>query len=102
MANQLSLLKKKIEDTPEGICTRSQEQKQELVKRADFNRYFRLRGRKNIKRWLKVDDSEFYERIRLFFSYSLALAGIFIIFIVNNGNIFTDGRRYRKQPRIEM
>ena len=24
------------------------------------------------------------------------------LFIVNNGNILTDGRRYRKRPRIEM
>ena len=46
--------------------------------------------------------SLFYERIRLFFSYSLALVAIFIIFIVNNGNTLTDGRRYRKRPKIEM
>ena len=46
--------------------------------------------------------SLFYERIRLFFSYLLALVAIFIIFIVNNGNTLTDGRRYRKRPKIEM
>ena len=49
---------KKIEDTPEGLRTRSQEHKQELVKRADFNRYCRQRGRENIKRLLEADDSE--------------------------------------------
>ena len=51
---------KKIEDTPEGIHTRSQEHKQKLVKRADFNRYCRQRGRENIKRWIEADDSEVY------------------------------------------
>ena len=51
---------KKIEDTPEGIRTHSQEYKQELVKRADFNRYCRQRGRENIKRLLEADDSEVY------------------------------------------
>ena len=51
---------KKIEGTPEGIRTRSQEHKQELVKRADFNRYCRQRGRENSKRWLEADDSEVY------------------------------------------
>ena len=25
-----------------------------------------------------------------------------LIFIVNNGNIWTDGRRCRKRPKIEM
>ena len=28
--------------------------------------------------------------------------GTLVIFIVNNGNILTDGRRYRKRPKIEM
>ena len=51
---------KKIEDMPEGIRTHSQEHKQDLVKRADVNRYCRRRGRKNIKRWLEADDSEVY------------------------------------------
>ena len=51
---------KKIEDTPEGIHTRSQEHKQELVKRADFNRYCRQRGWENVKKWLEVDDLEVY------------------------------------------
>ena len=51
---------KKIKDTPEGIRTRSQEHKQKLVRRTDFNRYCRRRGRENIKRWLEADDSEVY------------------------------------------
>ena len=50
----------KIEDTPEGIHTRSQEHKQELVKRADFNTYCRRIGRENIKKWLEAEDSELY------------------------------------------
>ena len=51
------------------IRTRSQEQKQELVKRSDFNRYCRRRGREDIKKWLEADDSELYfmkESDRLF------------------------------------
>ena len=52
--------RKKIEDTPKEICTHSQEHKQELVKRADFNRYCRHRGRENIKRWFEANDSEVY------------------------------------------
>ena len=51
---------KKIEDTPEGIGTHSQEHKQKLVERADFNRYCRQIGRENIKRWLEADNSEVY------------------------------------------
>ena len=46
---------KKIEDTPEGIRTRSQEYKQELVKRVEFKRYHTRIGRENIKRWLETD-----------------------------------------------
>ena len=51
---------KKIENTPEEIRTCSQEHKQKLVKRADFNRYCTRRGRENIKRWLQADDSGVY------------------------------------------
>ena len=51
---------KKIADVNFKVRTRSQEQKQDLVKRQDFNRYCRRRGRKDIKRWLEADDSEVY------------------------------------------
>ena len=30
------------------------------------------------------------------------IVAFLILFIVNNGNILTDGRRYRKRPNIEM
>ena len=43
---------KKIEKVSFKIRTRSQEQKQELVKRSDFNRYCRRRGREDFKRRL--------------------------------------------------
>ena len=42
------------------VSTRSQENKKELIKRADFNRYRKQRGRNDIKRWLEVDDSDVY------------------------------------------
>ena len=51
---------KKVEDVPFKIRTRSQELNQELVKRSDFNRCCRKRGREDIKRWHEVDDSELY------------------------------------------
>ena len=51
---------KPVEDTPNGPRTRSQEQKQKLIKRGDLNRYFRRRDRDNIKRWLEAEDSKIY------------------------------------------
>ena len=51
---------KKIEDVSFKIKIRSQEQKEELVKRSDFNRCCRKRGREDIKRWLEADDTELH------------------------------------------
>ena len=51
---------KKTADVDFKVRTRSQEQKQDLVKRQDFNRYCRRRGHEDIKRWLEADDSEVY------------------------------------------
>ena len=41
-----------------------------------------------------------YEGIRALFCPSITMLCSILIFIVNNGNIFTDGRR--RKPRIEM
>ena len=49
---------KKTVDVPFEVSTRWQEYKKELVKRADFNRYCRQRGRNDIKRWLEEDDQD--------------------------------------------
>ena len=49
---------KQTEDILAGVRTRSQEQNQTLVKRGDFNRYLRQKGRNNIKEWLVTDVSE--------------------------------------------
>ena len=47
--------------------------------------------------------SAFVRGFKQIFRYALIGVGIFIIFIVNNGNILTDGRRYRKRPpRIDV
>ena len=35
-------------------------------------------------------------------SGALIGVGFLVVFIVNNENILTDGRRYRKRPKIEM
>ena len=51
---------KKTEDVFFKIRTRSQEQKQELVKKSEIDRYCRRSGREDIKRWLEADDSEVY------------------------------------------
>ena len=42
------------------VRTRSQEARQDFVKRQDFNRHCRQRGREDIKRWLSADESEVY------------------------------------------
>ena len=51
---------KKPVDVLFKVSTRSQENKKELVKRADFNRYCRQRGCNDIKRWIEADDLDVY------------------------------------------
>ena len=43
-----------------------------------------------------------FKKIRRILLSAITGAGTLVIFIVNNGNILTDGRRYRKRPKIEM
>ena len=49
---------------------------------------------------------DIYERARdTYFERILSVLLIttfLVLFIVNKGNFLTDGRRYRKRPRIEM
>ena len=51
---------KRIEDISRGPRTRSQEQHQKLVKKGEFDRYFRQQNKANIRRWLEADDSGVY------------------------------------------
>ena len=51
---------KKAVDVLFKVSTRSQENKKELVKRADFNRYCRRKSREDIRRWLEADDQDVY------------------------------------------
>ena len=51
---------KKAVDILFKVSTRSQENKKELVKRADFNRYCKQRGREDIRRWLEADGQDVY------------------------------------------
>ena len=46
--------------------------------------------------------STLFKRIRQILFSAIIGVGTLIIFIANNSNILTDGRRYRKQPKIEM
>ena len=46
--------------------------------------------------------SSYFERIRRILRGALIGVDFLVVFIVNNGNILTDGRRYRKRPKIEM
>ena len=46
--------------------------------------------------------SSYFESIRRIFHSSLIRIMLLITLIVNNGNILTDGRRYRKRLRIEI
>ena len=51
---------KKAADVRFKVSTRAQENKKDLVKRADFNRSCRQRGREDIRRWLEADEQNFY------------------------------------------
>ena len=44
----------------------------------------------------------FGSELEILISKTVETSGLIIFAIVNNGNILTDGRRYRKRPRIEM
>ena len=55
-----SLFWKKAVDVPFKINTRSQENKKQLVKRADFSRYCRQRGCEDIRRLVEADDQDVY------------------------------------------
>ena len=47
--------------------------------------------------------SRFFKRIiRILHGAIIGVGYLLVVFIVNNGNILTDGRRYRKRPEIEM
>ena len=46
--------------------------------------------------------NSYFKRIRYILRCAVIAVGFLIIFIVNNGNILRDGRRYRKRPKIEM
>ena len=47
--------------------------------------------------------SSYFERIGRILRGALIGVGFWVAFIVNNGNILTDGRRYRKRPpKIEI
>ena len=47
--------------------------------------------------------SSYIKKIGRILCGALIGVGFLIFFIVNNGNILTDGRRYRKRPpKIEM
>ena len=49
------------------------------------------------KLWFGTRNTYFRRQLRYFL-----ISGLIIFAIVNNGNILTDGHRYRKRPRIEM
>ena len=85
-----------------SVRTRSQEKNQANVTRRAYNKYFK---QKYIQRWLEAEDSElaFFKRIRYFLRYTLMIGALILVMIVINGNILTDGCRYRNRPpKIEM
>ena len=51
---------KKAVDVLFKVSIRSQENKKEVVKRADFKHYCRQRVRKYIRRWLEADNQDVY------------------------------------------
>ena len=50
----LTLFVKQMGDIPIGIRTRSEEQKQKIASRGQYNRYLRRNGSDNINRWLEA------------------------------------------------
>ena len=60
-----------------------------------MGQYSEMVGSKQIR-------STLFKRIRQILCSAIIGVGTLIIFIANNSNILTDGRRYRKQPKIEM
>ena len=51
---------KRARDVDFYVRTHSQEARQDVVKRQEFNRYCRYRGREDIRRWMSADVSEVY------------------------------------------
>ena len=46
--------------------------------------------------------SRYFRRQLKYKIVGISITGFIILSIVNNGNILTDGRRYRRRPKIEM
>ena len=46
--------------------------------------------------------SSYIKRIGRILRGALIGVGFLIVFIVNNGNILTDGRRYRRRSKFEL
>ena len=87
------------QDITSGVRACSQEQKQKKVTRTQFKKYFQ---EKDIEKRLNFSENfgiNFKQLMNIFIF--VRLVGFLIFNIVNNGNILTDGRRYRR-PRIEM
>ena len=51
---------KRARDVDFCVRTCSQDARQDVVKRQDFNRYCRYKGREDIRRWMSADVSEVY------------------------------------------
>ena len=46
--------------------------------------------------------SRYFTRQLKYILTGISITGLIILSIVNNGNILTDGRRYRRRPKLEM
>ena len=95
-------------DVGSGVRTRSQEKEQKKVTQRQFEKYFK---QKDIQRWLdSLKDGSINSDLELVilednWRYILTrtlIIGLIILSIVNNQNILTDSRRYRRRPKIEM
>ena len=59
-SNFLPFLEKIPDISTSTIPTRSQEQKQKIASRGEYNRYLRQNGRDSIKIWLEANESDIY------------------------------------------
>ena len=87
---------------------RSQEKEQKKVAQRQFEKYF---IQKDIQRWLdSLKDGSINSDLELvilednwrYILTSTLIIGLIILSIVNNQNILTDSRRYRRRPKIEI
>ena len=95
-----NLFWKYLEDIQPGVSTRSQERNQKKVKKKLI--LISILNKKTLRmaRSGRFGDC-YFKAIRRILYYMVKII-ICLILIINNGNILTDGRRYRRRSKFEF